>query len=379
MTAILSSPDTQSKLAILSQDSQYDLACSCGTNKQDHRRRSANDTWLYPVSLPGGGHSILFKTLVSNYCTNDCKYCPLRTGQDVRRCTLTSEETVRAFMSYWKTGKVFGLFLTNAVAGTPDQAMEQMLVIAHRLRAKERFRGYLHMKIIPGASDAAIEEAVRLSSAVSINLETAGEARFRQLSSRKRYMEDIIHPLKLISRLTDEHGPYGRVKQTTQFVVGAADETDAELLKYTWGLYRRLNLSRVYFSAYQRGLGEYDLPGEHSQLSNRDLLMREHRLYQADWLFRKYHFSLEEIPLDKHGNLPLEIDPKEHWAQRHPDFFPINVNRADYEQLLRVPGLGIVTVRRLLARRLSGARFRTADDLGFAGRRLQKAAAYLTF
>ncbi len=379
MTAILSSPDTREKLSILSQDSQYDLACACGTSDQDRRRRSANDTWLYPVALPSGGYSILFKTLVSNYCANDCKYCPLRAGQDPRRCALTPEETVRAFLDYWKTGKIFGLFLTNGVTGAPDQAMEQMLAIARRLRMREQFRGYLHLKIIPGASDAAIEEALRLSSAVSINIETAGEARFQKLSTRKRYLEDIIRPLKLISRLTGQDGPYRRVKQTTQFVVGAADETDAELLKYTWGLYQRLHLHRVYFSAYQRGLGESSLPGEHSPLSNRDLLMREHRLYQADWLFRKYHFQLEEIPLDGHGNLPLNIDPKEYWAQRHPEFFPVNVNRADYEQLLRVPGLGMVTVRRLLARRAGGARFRAAADLGFAGRRLQKAATYLAF
>ncbi len=219
------------------------------------------------MALAGGGYSILFKTLVSNYCANDCKYCPLRAGQDLRRCALTPEETVRAFLDYWKTGKIFGLFLTNGVAGAPDQAMEQMLAIARRLRTREQFRGYLHLKIIPGASDAAIEEALRLSSAVSINIETAGEARFQQLSTRKRYLEDIIRPLKLISRLTGKDGPYSRVKQTTQFVVGAADETDAELLKYTWGLYQRLHLNRVYFSAYQRGLGETDLPGEHSPLS----------------------------------------------------------------------------------------------------------------
>ncbi len=379
MTAILSTPDTRAKLSILAQDAQYDLACACGTQDQDRRRRAPDDTWLYPVALPNGGYSILFKTLVSNVCVNDCKYCPLRAGQDLRRCTLAPDETVRAFLDYWKTGKVFGLFLTSGVMGAPDQAMEQLLAVARRLRKKEQFRGYIHLKIIPGASDAAIEEALRLASAVSLNIETAGEAHFRNLSTRKRYLEDIIRPIKLISRLTDKGAPYSRVKQTTQFVVGASDETDAELLKYTWGLYRRLHLNRVYFSAYQRGLGDFDLPGEHSELSNRDLLTREHRLYQADWLFRKYHFQLEEIPLDEHNNLPLEIDPKEFWARKHPEFFPVNVNRADYEQLLRVPGLGLVTVRRLIERRTGGARFHAPGDLGVPGRRLQKAAAYLAF
>jgi predicted DNA-binding helix-hairpin-helix protein len=379
MVASVSAPDTRQKLSILSADAQYDLACACGTNDQDHRRRSTDDRWLYPVSLPNGGKSVLFKTLVSNVCVNDCKYCPLRAGQDVRRCTLSADETVRAFMAYLRAGMVFGLFLSSGVLGNPDRTMEHLIAIARALRRREQFRGYIHLKVIPGASDAAIEEAVSLASAVSLNIETAGEDHFRLLSSGKDYLRDVIRPIQLISRLTAKGSRYRRVKQTTQFVVGASDETDRELVRYSAGLYNKLDLDRVYFSAYQRGLGAPELPGERAEGGKRDLLTREHRLYQADWLMRKYGFAGDEIPFDASGNLELARDPKEVWAERHPEFFPVSVNRADRALLLRVPGLGPVAVARILACRTGGGTLHSIDDLGSAGKRLRKATPYLTF
>jgi predicted DNA-binding helix-hairpin-helix protein len=379
MVAIQTSLDTQGKLSVLSSDAQYDLACACGTDDRDRRHRATNDRWLYPVSLPNGGYSVLFKTLISNVCVNDCRYCPLRANRDVRRCTLDPDETIRAFQKYWRAGKVFGLFLSSGVIGTPDATMDRLITIARLLRKREQFRGYIHLKIIPGASDAAIEEAVSLSSAVSLNIETAGERYFRQLSTKKNYMDEIIHPLKLISRLTSRGSRYSRVKQTTQFVVGAADETDREIVDYTWGLYRRLNLDRVYFSAYQHGLGETDLPGERAAVAHTDVLTREHRLYQVDWLIRKYGFAASEIPYDNQGLLSLTVDPKEMWAILHPERFPVDINRAPREELLRVPGLGLTSVNRILQSRVHGARVRTLRDIGRESKRLQKAATYLKF
>ena len=377
MPAVIRQPDAREKLSILSTDAQYDLACACGPNDLDHRRRAPDDRWLYPVSLPNGGSSVLFKTLVSNVCVNDCRYCPLRAGMDVRRCTLSPEETVRAFLDYLRAGKVFGLFLSSGVIGTPERTMEHLNAIAALLRRKERFRGYMHLKIIPGASDAAIEEAVSLASAVSLNIETAGESHFARLSNGKRYLDDIIRPISLISRLTAKGTRYGRVKQTTQFVVGASDETDREIIRYSWGLYRKLALHRIFFSAYQRGLGAPDLPGERAATTNDALLRREHRLYQADWLMRKYGFAGNEIPLEADGNLSLEADPKARWAALHPEFFPVDVHRADPQALLRVPGLGPVAVQRILQRRTAGDRIRRLEDIGRPGRRLAQAAAYL--
>jgi predicted DNA-binding helix-hairpin-helix protein len=372
------SPDTTEKLSILSQDSRYDLACSCGTRQGDGRRRSQDDRWIYPVVLPNRGKSYLFKTLLSNVCVNDCRYCPLREGKDPRRCTLEPEEVVKAFLAYYQAGKVMGLFLSSGVVGTPDRTMERINKTAKTLR-KNGFKGYVHLKIIPGASDGAVEEAVSLASAVSINIEAAGERHFRRLSSKKDYLDDIIRPMKLVSRLTAKGGPYGRVKQTTQFVVGASTETDQEIVKYMWGLYKRLGLSRVYFSAYQRGEGEPDLPGERSLLTNAEMLGREHRLYQVDWLFRKYGFKEEEIPFEAQGNLSLDLDPKEAWARRHPEFFPVDINRAEKEDLLRIPGFGLITVDCILAMRKKGGKLRSMAVLGTLRKRLGKAAQYVKF
>jgi predicted DNA-binding helix-hairpin-helix protein len=377
MTAIISKPDTWQKLEILSADAQYDLACACGTKDDGHRKRGSRDRWIYPVTLPNGGRSVLFKTLISNACSNDCKYCPLRTDQDIRRCTLREEETVKTFLDYFNRGEVFGLFLTSGVLGTPDATMEQLNRIARILRYKHKFRGYIHLKVIPGASAAAIEEAVSLSTAVSLNIETPGAKHLAKLSGRKRFIEDIVNPIKLISRLTSRGNKYAGVKQTTQFVVGAAEETDSEIVRYMWGLYDRLKLKRIYFSAYQKGLGDPSIDGQKMQNPD-EVFMREHRLYQVDFLMRKYGFTESDICFDASGNLSLEIDPKEHWAKLHPDHFPVNINNASKDQLLRVPGLGDITVTRILEQRKM-SRIGGILDVGKRSSRLLKASEYLCY
>ncbi len=372
--------DLQRKLEILSSDAQYDLSCACGSSKDDHRRRGLDDRWLYPVTLQNGGYGIMFKTLLSNQCQNDCKYCPLRAGQDrVQRCALSPEEVVRAFMPYWRSGRVIGLFLTSGVCGHPDRAMARLIDTAERLRYKEQFRGVLHLKIIPGASPAAIKRAVALASTVSLNIETAGERHFAQLTARKDYLQSIIAPLKQLSALTAKGMPRQRVKVTTQFVVGASDESDREVVRYMDGLYGRLGLSRVYFSAYQRGLGDPSLPGENSAASNADMLTREHRLYQTDFLLRKYGFAASEIGFDPMGQLPLDMDPKEAWARAHPEFFPLDIQRASRHELLRVPGLGPVAVKRILAARQNGGRIFRLEQAGIRGKLAQKAAHWLAW
>ena len=257
--------------------------------------------------------------------------------------------------------------------------MAKLNTTAKILRRKHGFRGFIHLKIIPGASDAAIEEALSLASTVSLNIETPGEKNLAKLSAGKQYIRDIIEPIKLISTLTGRGGKYERVKQTTQFIVGAAAETDADIVKYTAGLYDRLRMHRVYFSAYQRGLGEASLPGEKAPLEKpTDMFTREHRLYQVDFLLRKYGFKQSDIVFGQQGNLSLTTDPKETWANSHPEMFPVDVNRASRFELLRVPGLGPVTVKRILQRRRIG-RIRGINDVGKAGVRLAKASKYLLF
>jgi len=379
MVGIISRPNTQEKLEILTSDAQYDLACACSCSKEESRKRSSDGKWIYPVTLPNGGKSVLFKTLISNVCTNDCKYCPLREQMDIHRCGLRPEETARVFLDYYNQRKVFGLFLSSGVIGSADATMDRLNGVARLLRKKHRYRGYIHLKIIPGASDAAIEDAVSLANAVSLNIETPGEKRLAKVSKKKRYIQDIIEPIKFISRLTGRGSRYEKVKQTTQFIVGAADEPDAEIVKYMYGLYERLKMHRVYFSAYQKGLGDESIDGERtSEGKPTDILIREHRLYQVDFLLRKYDFKESDIVFEENGHLSLSIDPKEMWAQRHPEVFPININRASRFSLLRVPGLGPVTVKRILERRKSG-RIRHIEEVGKVGVRLEKAKKYLTF
>ena len=373
--------DTHQKLQALADASRFDLSCACGTrDNDDHRRRGADGMWLYPVSLPGGGASIMLKTLLSNACVNDCRYCPFRCDQDTRRCTLEPEEVARLFIELVRRLGIHGLFLSSGVVRDADHTMARMAAVARILRRRYDYDGFIHLKVLPGASDAAIEDAVSLANAVSLNVEVPTRSAFAGLSATKDFDRDIVHPIKLISRLTAPGMPRSRVKQTTQFIVGASTETDAEIVTAMGRLYGRWSLSRCYFSAYQRGLGHPALPGEcNPRLSPEQSLTREHRLYQVDWLLRKYGFEPNEIPFEPDGSLSLEADPKEIWARRHPERFPLDVNRASREELLRVPGLGAVTVRRVLEARSNGAKLRSIDDIGKPGKRLRKAQAYIKF
>lgn len=370
--------DAQAKLELLSRDSQYDLACACGTKGgDDHRRRDGGgESWLYPVTLPGGGSGIMLKTLISNVCNNDCKYCPLRENMDTRRCSLSPEETAKLFMDYHRRQKLLGLFLTSGMIGTPDATMHQLCAAADILRRKYEYRGYIHLKVLPGSSPAAIEQAMRLASAVSINLETPTRSSFSRLSDRKDYLRDIVEPFKLISRLRQEQERFRRIRQTTQFIVGASDETDRDIVTASWRMYERLKIDRVYFSAYQRGLGVKDIPGEAREEDGRERLDREHRLYQVDFLFRRYGWGLSDIPWDERGQLSLTDDPKLAWAKRHPEQFPVDLSKADKFELLRVPGIGPTTAGRILKLR-KDSRLGGLSNLGVKGKRLDLIRQYV--
>jgi predicted DNA-binding helix-hairpin-helix protein len=371
--------DTLQKLQLLSDASQYDLACACGTNDKDRRKRGTDGAWLYPVSLPAGGSAVMLKTLMSNTCVNDCKYCPYRETTDVRRCAIGPDEMATIFLNYVRKNDVFGLFLSSGVVKNPDHTMHLLNDTAQILRTKHKFKGYIHLKVIPGASDAAIEESLGLANAVSLNIETPGVHRFTRLSSKKDYLNDIIHPLQLISKLTAQGSKYSRVKKTTQFIVGASDETDAEIVKYTTGLYDKLALNRVYFSAYQRGLGDSTIPGEQNTTTDIETgFVREHRLYQVDFLLRKYSFTANDIYFDKTGALYQDADPKMVWARHHPELFPINVNHATKDELLKVPGIGPESARKIMEQRKK-TRIRGGDELPIRGKRRVAVKDYLVF
>ena len=378
--------DTYDKLRLLSEDSQYDLACSCGTNDKDRRKRGEDGKWLYPVPLAAGGYGIMFKTLVSNSCSSDCRYCPLRHNGNGQRCTLSSDEIATAFMTHLQKEWLLGIFLTSGILGTPDRTMEKLVDSATLLRHKHRYRGFIHLKVIPGASNAAIDAAMRVASAVSLNIEVPGRKHFEKLSDYKNFDDDIIRPLKYISAQTAKGSPYSRIRTTTQFVVGASDETDSEIVRYMDGLYNRLKMQRIYFSAYQSGVGDARIPGETLVLESPDSLMalptnrlmREHRLYQADFLLRKYRFATDELVFDTNGNFDLTLDPKQAWAKRHPEFFPVHIATAEREALLRVPGLGPTYVERVLALRKT-SRIDSLATIGLRGKNALKAQIYCTF
>lgn len=372
--------NTWEKLSILSEDSKYDLACACGNSNKERRRRGLDGKWLYPVPLAKGGYGIMLKTLISNACSSDCKYCPLRHDSNIaKRCTMTPDEIASTFMDYLKKQWLLGIFLSSGIVGTPDRTMQLLTDTATILRCKYKYRGYIHLKIIPGASDEAVRDAIRLSSAVSLNIEAPGRRHFEKLSDYKNYDRDIIAPLKLMSTETAKGSPYSRVKCTTQFIVGASDENDREIVRYMDGLYNRLKFERVYFSAYQRGLGKSELPGEKEfTLNPADRLTREHRLYQTDFLMRSYKFDSSEIIYDSSGNLDLTHDPKEIWAIHHPEYFPVRINSADRESILRIPGIGPISADKIVKQRRE-SRIRDLVQIGVKGKPSRKASAFIDF
>ena len=369
------------KLEILAEDAQYDLACACGNGKQfdSSRKRGADGRWLYPVTVAGGGRGLLLKTLQSNCCASDCKYCPLRNNANARRCSLSPAETARVFMDYHRRRpEIFGLFLSSGVVRDPDFTMQRLLDSAAILRRQYRFKGYIHLKIIPGASDAAVEEALSLATAVSLNIEAPGEKYFRTLSANKQFERDIVHPLKLISNLTMRGARYAKIKASTQFIVGAAGERDNEIINYMDAIYNRLRFERVYFSAYQPGLGDTSIPGERNfALTPEARFTREHRLYQCDFLLRTYGFQKDELVFEPDGSLSLSADPKEMWARNHPNFFPVNINKADKLELMRIPAIGAETAAKIIRLRAIH-RLYSLTDAGVKGKQLEKARSFAT-
>lgn len=376
--------DTEQKLNILAESGRFDLACACKGKNEPGRTRGPEGRWIYPASLPSGRKVFLLKTLLSNACINDCSYCPFNSSANATRCTLDSEALAEIFMQLLVTKRVSGLFLSSGVFSSPDTTMAKMLATVEILRKRRRFKGFIHLKIIPGACDAAIEQAVRLATRVSVNIEAPNADRLARLSKRKRFHEDIIAAMRSIN--TARQKINRPCSQTTQFVVGAAGESDREIVTATSRLYKGYEMERVYFSAYQdftdnRVTGQQmlfnDMPSQANPADQAGFI-REHRLYQVDFLLRKYQFSQEDITFEGNGNLSLQRDPKQIWADLHPEFFPVNVNLASKYQLLRVPGIGPVGANRIVKARYKG-RISCQGDLLAMRVRAHQARQYLIF
>ena len=326
------------------------------------------------VRVPGGGTTNLMRVMQTNACSLSCGYCPTFCGGNVPRATITPDETARTFMDVHRKGLAQGLFLTSGVPGRPQRATDRMLATLDLLRRREGFTGYIHIKLLPGAESAQVDEAARLASRISVNLEAPADSYVRRLAREKDFAGDLLPKLERAARqLAVRHREPGALRTsgtTTQFVVGAAGERDREILDVVAGLERQRLLHHAHFSAFQPVAGTplENLPATPAA--------RELRLYQAEHLLRQYGFAYGELAFDPSGNLALDVDPKTAWARAHPERFPIEVTRAPYEALVRVPGIGPTTARRLVdghARTI----LRGAEDLKKAGVDIVRAGYYL--
>ena len=327
------------------------------------------------MRLPGGGCVNLMRVMQTNACSLSCGYCPTFRGGNVPRVSISPDETARTFMDVHRKGLASGLFLTSGVPGRASRATDRMLATLDLLRRREGFTGYVHIKLLPGAEPAQVEEAARLANRISVNLEAPGDGYVHRLTHDKNFSGDLLPKLEYAGRLlAARRGVPGTLPAsgaTTQFVVGAAGEHDREILAVVDRLERRRLLHHAHFSAFQPVVG--------TPLENHPATpaARELRLYQAEHLLRQYGFALDELTFGRDGDLDLDRDPKSAWARAHPSFFPLEVTRASYEALVRVPGLGPTTARALVAARRTTV-LRGREDLRAAGVAIARAAYYLT-
>jgi len=311
--------------------------------------------------LPNGMRISLLKTMLTSACERDCYYCPFRSGRNYKRATLKPEEMARAFMSMYKAGVVKGIFLSSGVAGGGVRTQDKLLETAEILRNKHAFRGYLHLKIMPGVEREQVMQAMIFADRVSLNLEAPNTQRLQSLAPHKVFVDELLEPLRWVEKIRTSKPPkMGWNKRwpstTTQFVVGAVGESDIELLSTTTYLHKAVGLSRAYYSAFN------PIPDTPLENHRPTPPVRQQRLYQASFLLRDYGFCLEDLPFEPSGILPEKIDPKTAWAKIHLQDTRVEINNADRHMLLRIPGFGPKGVRAILKARIKG-RIKIVDDL----------------
>ena len=366
------------KLKILAEAAKYDASCSSSGST-----RKASPDGIGNAAMSGICHSwaadgrcvSLLKILMSNDCVYDCGYCLSRRSNSLARATFTPEEIADLTINFYLRNYIEGLFLSSAVYASPDKTMADMVEVCRLLRQKHGFNGYIHLKVIPGASTDLVQQAGFLVDRMSVNIELPSEASLNRLAPQKS-KKGILAPMKQIgenftgfklegkkSRNAPHFCPAG---QTTQMIIGASAESDFQILNLTENLYNKMSLKRVYYSAYIAVNEGPLLPA----ISTAPPLVREHRLYQADWLLRFYKFQSHEILSPAFPNLDERLDPKAAWALRNFDLFPIDINRASYEELLRIPGVGITSAQRIIkTRRIAAIREQDLKKIGMVFKR----------
>ncbi len=355
------------KLKILSGAAKYDVSCSSsGSNRKNTKNGVGNAAYSGIChSFTSDGRCVsLLKILMTNMCMYDCKYCINRKTNDVKRALFTPEEIATLTINFYKRNYIEGLFLSSAVIKTPNYTMEKMIEAITLLRKKYKFNGYIHAKVIPGSSKELIDRLGSLVDRVSVNIELPSNESLKLLAPDKE-KNNIIEPMKYIASSKKEHKPIARAGQTTQMIIGASNDSDYKILKLSEGLYNNFNLKRVYYSGY--------VPINHDEyLPTTDIvpLKRENRIYQADWLLRFYGFKVEDL-LDEHSmNLNYSLDPKCMWALKNLYLFPIEINKEDYMTLLKVPGIGVISAKKIMFyRKKSHLTFENLKNIGVVMKR----------
>ena len=353
---------TLEKLKILADAAKYDVSCaSSGTTRGNPAKTLGTAAgWGICHSFTADGRCIsLFKILMTNHCIYDCAYCSNRRTNELKRVAFTPQELAELTIEFYRRNYIEGLFLSSGVIRNPEYTMEQMIAVVKELREVHRFNGYIHMKSIPGASQLLVNRAGMYVDRLSVNIEIPTEESLKKLAPEKDYLS-VWKPMKYIKQgilensedrkkfsKTPKFVPAG---QSTQMIIGATPENDNQILTLASKLYNVESMKRVYYSGYIH-INQND---DRLPVLQQPPLVREHRLYQADWLMRFYNFQVNEIVNEENPTLDLEIDPKISWALRHPDFFPIDVNTAPYEAILRIPGVGVLSAKKIITARRYG-------------------------
>lgn len=347
------------KLKILAESAKYDVSCASSGSSRKSKAGQIGSTagWGICHSFAEDGRCIsLLKIMLTNYCIFDCAYCINRRSNDIPRATFSVSELVDLTIEFYRRNYIEGLFLSSGVVRNADYTMERLVRVAKDLRTIHRFNGYIHLKSIPGASQELVNEAGLYADRLSVNIEIPNEKSLQLLAPDKSF-QSVFQPMRYIhqgvlqsveERKRYRHAPrFAPAGQSTQMIVGATADSDKDILRLSSALYQRPSMRRVYYSGFIP-VNRYDtrLPA-----LKQPPLVRENRLYQADWLLRFYQFKVDEIVNDAYPDLDLEVDPKLGWALRHPEQFPVDINRADYEMLLRVPGIGVKSAKLIVSSR----------------------------
>ncbi|MFV0392118.1 MAG: putative DNA modification/repair radical SAM protein [Paludibacteraceae bacterium] len=375
---------TLDKLTTLADAAKYDVSCASSGTTRGNPRKTLGSTagWGICHSFTADGRCIsLFKILMTNHCIYDCAYCSNRRTNDIKRAAFTPKELAELTIEFYRRNYIEGLFLSSGVIRNPDYTMEQMLAVVRELRDVHRFNGYIHMKSIPGAGQELVNNAGMYVDRLSVNIEIPTEQSLKVLAPEKDY-KSVWKPMKYIKQgileNTEDRKKFRKAPrfvpagQSTQMIVGATPETDNQILTLASKLYTIDSMKRVYYSGYIHiNRNDNRLP-----VLKQPPLVREHRLYQADWLMRFYGFNVDEIVDETYHTLDLDVDPKVAWALRHPEFFPVDVNTAPYEAILRIPGVGVLSAKKIVATRRYGRL--TSEQLRKIGVVMKRAKYFIT-